>query len=69
MLGATDRRSADIAPFGRISLARRGMGGKDFMTGGHVQKGKEALAELLERVGNRFAHGCEKINVLIPPVV
>lgn len=69
MLGATGRRSAEIAPFARISLARRGAAGKDFITGGHVQKGKAALAELLERVGNRFANGCEKINVLIPPVV
>ena len=69
MLGATGRRSARIASFDRISLAWPGAAGKDFITGGHVQKGKEARAELLERVGNRFAHGSEKINVLIPPVV
>ncbi|MCC6228923.1 MAG: hypothetical protein IT432_06835 [Phycisphaerales bacterium] len=69
MLGATDSRSAEIAPFGRISLAGRGVGGKDFITGGHVQKGKTAKADLQERVGNRFEIDCEEIYVLIPPVV
>lgn len=45
------------------------MGGKDFITGGHVQKGKTAKADLQERVGNRFEIDCEEIYVLIPPVV